>query len=109
MERTPISQEVADHQKAKKAQIYSSFKKATEDSFARPIAKSEFETQYPADKFEIYSLAAVDKFRQDILKADDVADKDEAFKKATVDLKPFIVHGDGKKVIVFTREKQKGE
>lgn len=109
MERTPISQEVADYQKAKKAQILNSFKKGTDDSFAKPITKAEFETEYPVDKFEIYSLQAVDKFRQELNKAEDIADKDDAFKKATVDLKPFIVHGDGKKVIVFTREKQKGE
>ena len=51
----------------------------------------------------------MDQFRQDIMKAEDIEDKDGAFKKATEDLTPFIVHSEGKKAIIFTRKKQKGE
>lgn len=101
---------IEDHKRSQKAKIYGAFNKATEPSkLAVPIAKGDFDTQYPADKFEFYSLAAVDKFRQDIMKADDVEDKDAAFKKATEDLKAHVVHSEGQKAIVFTREKLKGE
>lgn len=111
MERQHIlSPEIAQYQKEKKAQIYGAFKKATEPGkVALAIVKDEFDQQYPVDKYEYYSLEAVNNFRQDILKADDIEDKDGAFKKATEDLVPFIVHHDGNKALIFTRKKQKGE
>lgn len=110
MNKEPISAAIREHQRAKKAQIYNSFKQAVDPSkLAQPISKAEFEEQFPVEKFELYTLTAVDQFRQEILKAEDVTDKDGAFQKATEDLKPFIVHGEGKRVIMFTREKQKGE
>lgn len=97
---------IEDHKKGKMSQIYGSFKKAT---VAKPITKAEFDAEYPSDKFEYYTAANLDKFRQDIIKAEEIVDKDDAFKKATEDLKPHVVHADGQKVILFTREKQKGE
>lgn len=110
MSRVPISQDVADNQKAQKAKIYNMFNEAIKpQAKTEVITKAEFGELYPAEKFEHYSLEAVHKFRQEIMKSEDITDKDGAFKKATSDLKHLVVHGDGKQVIVFAREKQKGE
>lgn len=100
--------DIRGHQRAKRLQIAEAFNKA-EGKEARLITKAEFEEQYPAEKYERYSLQALNKFRQDISKAEDVEDKDAAFKGATSDLKSFVVQDGDSKAIVFVRKKEAGE
>lgn len=101
-----FEQGVSDYKANKKAQIYGAFNKG---KVATPITKDEFDQEYPVNQFERYSLDALDKFRNDIAKAEDVEDKEGAFKKATEDLAPHLVYNEGKKYIVYTRKKQTGE
>ncbi len=107
MIQLPNHEEREAHVKEQKAKILAAYTNAPKT--ATVLNKAEFEEQYPADKFEVYTLEAVDKFRQDLIKAEDVEDKDSAFKSATADLKPFVVHADGKQSIMFARKKIKGE
>lgn len=95
------------HFKSQKAKIAQAYSKNTKT--ATVLTKAEFEEQFPAEKFEIFTLGAVDKFRNDLNKAEDIEDKEGAFKNATSDLKAFVVHSSGKESIMFVRDKVKGE
>ncbi len=102
--------DIDENKRSQKLRILDSFKQAAPNpKTAIAITKAEFDEKYPEVQWERYTLGAIHKFRQDIQKAEGIDDKDEAFKKATSDLKSFIVHGDGKKVIVFLRKKESGE
>lgn len=101
--------EIKAFQKAQKDRILSVFKQEEDPKAAKVITKAEFDEQFPADKFEAYTIQALTKFREDINKADDIADKDDAFKKATSDLQHFVVHHSGERALVFVRKKEKGE
>ena len=108
MIQLPNYEEREQFNKAQRAKILSAFKKEAEGS-AHLISKAEFVEKFPADKFEIYTLKSIDNFRQEIVKAQDVEDKDLAFKQATAGLKHFVVTEGDNKNIVFVREKEKGE
>lgn len=106
----PNHDERLQHLKEQKAKILNSYRNAPKyGKEATVLTKAEFEEQYPTSEWEIYGLETVDKFRQDIMKADDIEDKIGAFKQATENLKPFVIHGEGKQIIVFARKKEKGE
>lgn len=92
----------------KRLRIYDSYVQSSGRQ-TQTITKAEFDEQYPSEKWERYTLQAIHKFRTDLIKAEGIEDKDGAFKEAVRDLKSFIVHDNGKKLIVFTREKEKGE
>ena len=108
MIQLPNYKEREEFNKAQRAKILAAFKQETEGS-AHLITKAEFTEKFPADKYEIYTLKAIDNFRQEIIKAEDVEDKDLAFKQATAGLKHFVVTEGDNKNIVFVREKEKGE
>lgn len=95
--------------KLQKTRILDSFEKAEDSKAAQVITKAEFDTQYPDAEYERYSLKALHSFRGEITKAEDIGDKDQAFKEAIKDLKSFIVHDEGKKFAVFVRKKEVGE
>lgn len=103
--------EVKKHQESKKKQIRDTFNMEVEGKVARLITKAELEELYPTGTFERYSLVSLNKFRQDIMKAEGVeGNKDEIFKAATKGLQSFVVEGEGKdKAIVFVRKKEAGE
>lgn len=98
------AEDIKEFQGKKRAQIYEAFNKSEGDEFATPITKAEFEEQF-GEQFEKYSLQSVHKFRQEIMKSE-IADKDGAFKDAVVGLKPYVVHNQGKKAIVFVRKRE---
>lgn len=103
-------EDIQSHQKAQRAKIVDAYNRSVDsEKTALLITKGEFDEQYPADKFERYSLQSVTKFREDINKADDIEDKDDAFRKATADLKHFVVTEGERKAIVFVRQKESGE
>jgi hypothetical protein len=102
--------EIEKAKEERKARILQSFKEAGDDPrSASPITKADFEAQYPESGYERYSLVSVHKFREDLMKSEEIQNKDEAFKNATKDLKSHIVHGSDSKVIMFTRKKVAGE
>jgi len=102
-----IAPEIVEYQKQKKAQIYNTYKEASSNKpVAQAIVKAEFDEKYPADKFEYYTLSGIDKFRNELMKAEDIEDKDGAFVKACEGLMPYIVYNEGKKVITFVRAKK---
>jgi len=101
--------ELDAYKKAQRHKIFDSYVQSGARQAAAVLTKAEFDEQYPADQWERYTLPAIHKFRTDLMKAEDIEDKDVAFKEATQDLKSFIVHGDGKKTIMFVRKKVKGE
>ncbi len=98
---------IANHKEEVKARILSHYNTIEKSKDAHVITKSDFEIAFPKEQFEIYSLEAIDKFRDDLQKAND--DFEPLFKEATKDLQSFIVHGDQKRVIMFVRNKQKSE
>lgn len=111
MSRIELSnqEDIQAHQRQKKAQIFDAFNKTVESNReARLITKAEMEEDYPLDQFEYYPLSAIHKFRQEILKADDVEDKDGAFKEATAGLQSFVVQNGKEQSIVFVRRKEAG-
>lgn len=101
-----------DYKKAQRDKILSVFKKEVEKS-AFLIKAEEFEQKFPLDKFDIYTLPQVAKYRDDLSKAEGVDDPDGLFKATTSNLKHFVVERevDGKteRAITFVREKEKGE
>lgn len=103
--------EIKRVQEERKAQIRSAFKEveAEDAKTATIITKADFEQQFPADKYEHYSLPSLTKFREELMKSEDVQDKDAAFKEATKDFQHFLVVHGGAKVPVFVREKVSGE
>lgn len=104
------AEDIKQYQKAKKAQIWETFNKAGENPReATLITKAELDEQYPDESFERYSIGSLSKFRQDLVKAEGVQDKDAAFKEATKGLLPFVVQDGQKKAIVFVRKKEEGE
>ena len=110
MIRLSSQDDIESARRAQKVRILDSFHQATPNpKTALAITKAEFDEKYPEAEWERYSLANLHKFRQDIQKAEDIENKDEIFKSMTADLRPFIVHNEGKKVIVFTRKKEAGE
>ncbi len=108
MIQLPNYEEREEFKKAQRSKILAAFKRETEGS-AHLITKAEFIEKFPTEKYEIYTLKAVDNFRQEIIKAEGVEDKELAFKKATEGLKHFVVTEGDNKNIVFVREKEKGE
>ena len=100
--------EIRAHQRAKRLQIAEAFEKA-QGRTARLITKAEFDEEYPSDTYERYSLQALNKFREDLHKAEGVDDPDLAFKTATANLKSFVVQDGEGKAIAFVRKKEKGE
>ena len=101
--------DIESHKKDQKIRILESFNQAgPSPKTATVITKAEFDEKFPEQQWERYTLASLHKFRQDIQKSE-VENKDEIFKKATSDLKSFIVHNEDKKVIVFARKKESGE
>lgn len=104
------SDDIRAYQKAKKSQIWDSFNKASDDSRAAVlITKAELDEQFPSETHERYSLVSINSFREDIMKAEGIEDKEGAFKEASKGLKSFIVTENGKKAILFVRKKEKGE
>lgn len=101
-------EDMDSHRAAQKARIYDTYAESN-GRYATPISKADLDAQYPKEQFEIYSLQSLHKFRTDLMKAEDVADKDEAFKEATKDMVSLIVHENGKKVPCFVRKKEAGE
>lgn len=102
---------ITDFKKAQRERILGVFGQPlqADNKFARAITKAEFEQEFPADKFEIYSLAKVHAFREQILKSEGVDDKDAFFKAQTEDLKALVIHNGDNKTPVFVRAKEKGE
>jgi formylmethanofuran dehydrogenase subunit E len=112
MRRIELSNQddIIAYQQLKKAQISDAFNKSTtNENEARVITKAEMETEFPPAQYEYYPLAAVHKFRQELMKAEGVEDKDGAFRDATAGLQSFVVQNEGKKTIVFVRKKETEE
>jgi len=102
-----------DYKKTQRDKILSVFKREVEKS-AFLIKAEEFAQKFPAEKFEIYTLAKIHKYREDIMKAEGVDDPDGLFKATTSNMKHFVVEGkdaegNSQRAIVFVREKEKGE
>lgn len=101
-------QEIREYQNKRNAQIYNSFVNTGEDSrLPELISKADFQANYPLEQYEVYSLASIQKFREELMKAEGYTD--EAFVEATKGLKSFVVQHEGKKVITFARKKEVGE
>lgn len=99
--------EIRDHQRSQRAKIVAAYNQDDQsDKAAKLITKAEFDEQFPGDKWERYSLQSVNKFREDICKAEGIEDPDDAFKKATSDLKPYVITDGDSKAIVFVRQKE---
>lgn len=99
--------EIQGHVKQQKDKILKSYGiDGSKPKVADTLTKSDFEGLYPQDKFEIYSIQKLDEFRQQIIKSEDIEDKDGFFKSSTSDLKSLIVYGEGKPVLLFVRPKK---
>lgn len=98
-------EDIDGFQKAQKERILASFNHEEDPKKVKLVTKDEFEKSHPADQFEIYSLSALHKFRQDLLKADGVSEPEAVFRQATSDLKAWMVTDMGKKNLMFTKKK----
>ena len=98
--------EINAHQKEQRAKVVAMYKNVEAEKVANLITKAEFDEHYPTETWERYSLQAVHKFREDIEKAEGIEDKEDSFKKATADLKPFVITEGDNKAIVFVRKKE---
>lgn len=105
---TPFLNDVKEFQKAQKERIFNSFKESETEEFVKAISKKDFQENYPAEKFEHYTIESLNTFRQELVKAEGDS-SDLSFKAATKDLKGFVVHNEGSKHIVFVRQKEVGE
>jgi hypothetical protein len=77
-----------------------------------PILKSEFEEKFPEEEYSIFSLHSLDRFRNDLKasvleKGEGADNSDQIFQDATKDLKGYLVHGEGKKAVLFVAKKVK--
>lgn len=108
MKDFPVVEKIQQHKSEQKARIYKSFAESDEDSKnAKLITKADFESNFPLEQYEVYSLGSIQKFRDDLQKSENYSD--EMFKAATKGLEHFIVQHEGNKVIMFTRKKEVGE
>lgn len=70
---------------------------------AEYISQSEFETKYPLNRYEVYTLEQLDKYRNKL--SESLPDADSEFKKAIVGFHSCVVgtlHGNK---IVFVKQK----
>lgn len=102
---------IKEFQKTQKLRLVGQYIQKAEESTgtAKLITKAEFDEQYPEKSFERYSLQSVNKFREELMKAEGVDNPEDAFIKATKDLKHFVVQSEGNKAILFVRKKEAGE
>ena len=70
MKDFPKFQEIQQFQSGRKSQIVDSFVVPEDKGAAQIISKGDFEEAYPLDKFEVYSIQALTKFREDLMKAE---------------------------------------
>jgi hypothetical protein len=100
--------QIKTFQDSQKAKIFNSYEK---DSASRKdvdiISKADFEEKFPADKFELYSLLAIHKFRTDLMKSENYTDA--AFSEAAEGLVPYRVQQEGKQILMFVRAKSVAE
>lgn len=109
MENSPTFDGIRAYQKEQRARILESYEQSDvdESGLATVITKADFEAKYPATEYERFKLSDVHKFRQELQKGEGYSD--EKFAEITKDLKHFVVHEGGKRIIAFTRKKVAGE
>lgn len=106
-ENFPTFNQIKQHHEIQKAQILNSFKNAGDEvKTSKLLTKADFESSYPLDKFEVYSLGKIQEFREEFMKGEGYTD--EKFKEATKGLESFVVTNEGNKAIVFVRKKVAG-
>lgn len=99
--------DIKAHQANLRKLVRDSYGDATVAPEATLLTKAEFdELGFKPETHEIFKLEGLHKLRQDLLKAD-ATTSEEAFKKAVAGLKPYVVESDGRKKIVYVREKAK--
>lgn len=97
-------------QKEQRQRIWDNFAHETpKEGGAELITKALIDEQYPESEWERYSLPSLNKFREELTKAEGVSDPNVAFVEATKDLKHLLLADGGKQVPVFVRKKVKGE
>ena len=109
MKDFPKFQEIQQFQSRRKRQIVDSFVVPEDKGAAQIISKGDFEEAYPLDKFEVYSIQALTKFREDLMKAEGESYTDENFKAAVKGVQSFVVQDNGNQIPVFVRKKEAGE
>lgn len=103
---------IKEFQRTQKLRLVGQYIQKAEDEAnkgAKLITKAEFDEQFPEKTYERYSLQSITKFREELTKAEDITDPEDAFVKATKDLKHFVVQSEGNKAILFVRKKESGE
>lgn len=76
-----------------------------EQESAKTISKSEFEENYPRDRYEIFTLDSLHSFRQKLNETDST-NADEFFKAECRGLQQFIVYGEHGPKLIFIRERE---
>lgn len=104
-----FQEKIKSFQDSQKAKIVNSYEgdKSNPGKDIQVLTKAEFEEKFPADKFEFYSLLSIHRFRTDLMKSESYTDA--AFSEAAEGLKPYLVHGEGRKQLMFVREKPVAE
>lgn len=96
---------IENFKKSQKSRILAVYGVKPNENTAEALVKAEFDEKYPVDKYEIYSIQSLDKFRQDITKSETIEDKDAFFKSAVQDLKPILVYNNGKRELLCVKKK----
>lgn len=100
---------IKEFQKTQKLRLVGQYIEKAEQGSAKLITKAEFDTQFPEQSFERYSLQSITKFREELTKAEGVENPEDAFIQATKDLRHYVVQSQGNNAIIFVRKKEVGE
>lgn len=84
-------------------QILGSYK-GTEAVLVKGLSMDEFNSQYPKDKFEVYSFESLQNAKNDLKKGEDF--NEVKFDSEVSKMKPIVVQNDeGKKKLMYVKEK----
>lgn len=101
---------IRSHRELQQAKMLLSFKsedKGHQASLIKGITTQEFEAKYPKDAYESFSFQAIERFKADLVKANenDLVKAEGQFNEGTQNLQPVVVENNGSKKLVYVRKK----
>jgi hypothetical protein len=73
------------------------------ETLIKGLSQEDFNSQYPETKFERYSFESLSKAKTELKKGENF--DEQAFDLETSKMKPVVVQNEGKKKLMYVREK----
>jgi len=73
------------------------------EMLVKGLSQEDFNNQFPEDKFERYSFESLSKAKAELKKGENF--DEQAFDLETSKMKPIVIENEGKKKLMYVREK----